>query len=223
MTRSRPEQLESLRRAFTSTEGVGDPEGPTVASDRIWQAVRGELSFHEVEEMADEAGRSPQMAAEWRLATELSNQLNGVDDNVVVPLGRPSFVRWAIGLAAAAAIIVGVALPLSRSLGPGTAPTLRAAEEPEIKSAMPPTQVLPRSAFELRWTSAGDRSLYEIIVTDTNLETIDRASYLELPSYVVPEAALARLPEGAEVWWKVDATRADGRRISSPTFINRVQ
>jgi len=223
MTRSRPNELERLRKAFTSIEGGTEPGEPALESHRIWRVVRGELPPHEVEEMVDRAARSPQVAAEWRLAAELSHQLDGVNTTVAVPIGRRNFVRWAVSLAAAAAIIVGVGLPLYRSLGPGTAPTLRAAEEAELKSALPASQVLPRSAFELSWTSAGAGSLYDIVVTDANLEIIDRASFLEQPSHVVREESLAHLPAGAEVWWKVDATRTDGRRISSATFVNRVQ
>ena len=61
------------------------------------------------------------------------------------------------------------------------------------------------------------------MITDSRLAVLDRASFLEEPSYLVPSAALADLADGEEVWWKIDATRSDGTRVSSPTFVTKVK
>ena len=223
MTRTRPDELERLRVAFCSVAEEGRPDNNALDADRIWQAVRGELPPAEVEEMVDLASRSPDSAAAWRLATELSRELDETRDVAVVRIDRRRPMRWAIGLAAAAVVMIGVGLPIFRSLTPEPTPALRAAAQFEIASELPADQALPRDAFELRWTPAGEGSLYDIVLTDSELAVLDRASFLEKPSYVAPAAALSSLLEGAEVWWKIDATRPDGSRVSSLTFVTRVR
>ena len=223
MSRPSPDELERLRMAFSSVDEVGEPDDHIVESDRIWQAVRGELSPADVEDLADQASRSPQTAAAWRLAAELSRELGGIGDERVVPISRRRHLRWAVGLAAAAVIMIGIGLPVFRSLAPKPMPTLRAAEGFEIASELPAEHPLPRDAFELRWTPVGEGSLYEIVLTNSELAILDRASFLESPRYVVPAGALADLTEGDEVWWKIDATRPDGSRVSSPTFVTAVK
>ena len=223
MKRSGPDEIERLRRAFASTETDRSSDDRAVDPDRIWRAVRGELSAAEIEEMADGASRSPDTAAAWRLAAELSRELDGVRREVVVPIDRRRPIRWAFGLAAAAVVVVGLALPLVRSLAPDPTPTYRAADRLEIANELAPDQAQPRDVFELRWTPTGEGSLYEIVLTDADLKVLDRASFLEEASYLVAAEALTDLVEGDEVWWKIDATQPDGNRISSPTFVTRVR
>jgi len=220
---SSPEELERLRRAFTAVEATGMSDDRAMDSDRIWRAVRGELPPTEIEEMADGASRSPETAAAWRLAAELSRELDGAHGDVVVPISRRRSVRWAIGLAAAAVVVVGLAPPLFRSFSPDPTPTYRAADGFEIASDLQPDQRLPRDAFELRWSSTGEGSLYEIVLTDADLRILDRASFLEEASYLVSVEALSDVADGDEVWWKIDATRPDGTRVSSQTFVTRVK
>jgi hypothetical protein len=223
MTRPGPDELERLRRAFATVDVTETKDDPPIDSDRIWQAVRGELPPAEVEEMADLANRSPETAAAWRLAVELSHELDGVRSGNVIPIHRRRPLRWTLGLAAAAVVVVGLALPLFRSFSPDPTPTYRAVDGLEIVSELDPDRALPRKAFELRWTPTGEGSLYEILVTDSDLRVLDRASFLEEASYLVSVEALSDLAEGDEVWWKVDATRADGARASSPTFVTLVK
>jgi hypothetical protein len=223
MTRPVPEDVERLRRAFSSVAETGTADEHALNADRIWQAARGELLPREIEEMADQASRSPETAAAWRLAVELSREIDEGRDDVVVRIGTRRPVRWALGLAAAAVVVIGIGLPIYRSFAPQPPPTLRAAEGFEITSELSADHSLPRDAFELRWTSAGEGALYDIVITDSDLGVLDRASFLEEPRYVVPAAALGELPSGAEVWWKIDATGAEGSRVSSPTFVQIVQ
>ena len=223
MTRPSPEDVERLRRAFSSAAESETADDHATGTDRIWQAVRGELPPGEIEEMADQASRSPETAAAWRLAVELSHEIDESRDDVVVRIGARRPIRWALGLAAAAVVVIGIGLPIYRSSAPLPPPTLRAAEGFEITSELSADHPLPRDAFELRWTSAGEGALYDIVITDSDLGVLDRASFLEEPRYVVPAAALGELPPGAEVWWKIDATRSDGARVSSATFVQTLQ
>jgi len=223
MTRPEPDDLERLRQAFTIVAGARGADDHAPDTDRIWQAVRGELTAAEIEDLADQASRSPETAAAWRLAAELSREFDAVRDDSVVRIGRRRPVRWALGLAAAAVVLIGLALPLYHSFSPKPPPAFRAIEELEIASELQPGTALDRDAFELRWTPTGEGSLYGIVITDSDLAILDRASFLEEPSYLVPSAALADLKDGEEVWWKVDAIRPDGTRASSPTFYTTVK
>ncbi len=218
-----PDELERLQLAFTSVEATGRSDDHPLEAERIWRAVRGELPPDEVEEMTDQVSRSPDAAAAWRFAVELSRELDETRDGAVVRIDRRRPIRWAVGLAAAAAVVIGVGLPVFRSLAPDPTPVFRAADQFEIKNELPAGQELPRDAIELRWTPAGEGALYDIVLTDSGLAVLDRASFLEEPRYVPPAAALVGLPSGAEVWWKIDVTRPDGSRVSSPTFVNRVR
>ena len=223
MTRPKPDELERLRRAFSTVAETPGPDDHAPDPDRIWQAARGDLPTTEIEEMADQASRSAETAAAWRLAAELSREFDSQGDQSVVPINRRRPVRWAFGLAAAAIVVIGLAFPLYHSFSPDPIPTFRAIDEFEIVSELTTGAALDRDAFELRWTSTGEESLYEIVITDSGLAVLDRASFLEEPSYLVSSAMLAGLENGEEVWWKIDATRPDGTRVSSPTFVTMVR
>ena len=132
MTRPEPDELERLRRAFTTVAETRGSDDHAPDPDRIWQAVRGELTATEIEEMADQASRSAETAAAWRLAAELSRELDSNSDDSVVPINRRRPVRWALGLAAAAVVVIGLALPLYHSFSPDPTPTFRAIDEFEI-------------------------------------------------------------------------------------------
>jgi len=222
MSRPETDELGWLRAAFSETSSVAF-DGPEADADRIWSAVRGELSPKEVEALVDLAGRSPETAAAWRVAVGLSRELDESHDSSVVRIDRRRPIRWAIGLAAAAAILIGVAVPLYNSFAPSSAPVMRAAEELGIESELGSVQVLPRGDFVLRWTSPEEGSVFELVVTDSELRILHQAAYLETPNHRVPETALTGLAEEDEVWWKIDATRPDGSRVSSPTFVTKVK
>ncbi len=223
MTRPSRDELERLRQAFTEVSETDEHEDDAPDPGRIWQAARGELTATEIKEMADRASRSPETAAAWRLAAEFSRGLDCQNVGSVVPIERRRPVRWALGLAAAAVVLIGIAVPLYISFSPDPGPTYRAIDAVEIASELQPETALARGAFELRWTPTGEGSLYDIVITNPDLAVLDRASFLEEPSYLVPSAALADLADGSEVWWKIDATRPDGVQVSSPTFVTKVK
>ena len=223
MTRPGPDELERLRQAFTALAEAPGSDDRSHDPGRIWQAVRGDLQTSEIEELADQAGRSADTASAWRLAAELSREFDSQGDQSVVPINRRRPVRWALGLAAAAVVLIGLAFPLYHSFSPDRTPTFRAIDDFEIASELATGTALDRNAFELRWTPTGEDSLYEIVITDSGLAVLDRASFLEEPRYLVSSAVLAGLKNGEEVWWKIDATRPDGTRVSSPTFVTMVR
>lgn len=221
MNRHENDDLERLRTAFSAVDApTSQDRGDD--HDRIWRAVRGELEPNEVAELADRAGRSPETAQAWRLALEMSRRLDRSTPDLVIPIKRRRPLRRITGLAAAAIVVVGLAAVLYRAVTPAPAPVYRTVGETEIVSLLAPGAALPRDDFVLRWAAMEDAT-YEIVVTDASLAIVDQAAYLENAEYRIPETALALLAAGAEVWWTVEATTPEGRRVVSPTFVARVR
>jgi hypothetical protein len=49
------------------------------------------------------------------------------------------------------------------------------------------------------------------------------ASDIGTPEYRVPADSLSNLPAGSRLFWQVVVSMPNGERISSPTFVVRVQ
>ena len=67
-------------------------------------------------------------------------------------------------------------------------------------------KVLPRERFLLKWSvSAPAGATYGVQVSTEDLRVVASAEGLKTPEYQVPASALAGLPPGAKLFWKVDA------------------
>jgi hypothetical protein len=131
--------------------------------------------------------------------------------------------RW-VPLAAAAALVVVVGLMLRQGpIRDDQPPQYRTGEEIAIQSLLPEEAPLPRSACLLRWSAGPEGSRYNVEVATADLEVIARARGLEREEFAVPANRLADLPPGAELLWRVEATLPDGRTITTPTFIARLE
>jgi hypothetical protein len=127
------------------------------------------------------------------------------------------WAKLAAGLVAAA-LVVGVPLVLD---SPET--SYRDAAPGVIQSRIAEDSPLPRSACVLRWSAGPPGSRYSIHVTTPELETLARARGLETAEFPVPETALEALPQGARILWQVEAAYPDGTRVTSPTFVSRIE
>jgi anti-sigma factor RsiW len=97
----------------------------------------------------------------------------------------------------------------------------RAGNETELlRSLVDPEQTLPRQAFVLSWEvePTWQDARFSVIVTREDLTPVAEAYGLEETRYEVPAEALAALPAGARLFWRVEAVRPDGTRFRSPTF-----
>jgi hypothetical protein len=92
-----------------------------------------------------------------------------------------------------------------------------------VTSLVPGDTPLPRSEFLLQWTPAAEGSRYQIRVTAEDLQVVATATDLTATRFVVPSAQLTALPDGASVFWQVDALLPTGERITSTTFVARVK
>jgi hypothetical protein len=216
-------ELESdvrLRRAFT---GLAERPGAEVSDDlreRIWLAVSGELPPVERRDLVERLAWDPACAEAWRVAHELWRASQESIEPAVVPTRT---TRWTSPwLAAAAAVLiatVGVVSLLDRS----PIDEYRTSPGYTVASLVPDEMPLPRDAFRLRWTPGPDGSRYQVRVTTEDLRVLATAADLTVAELVVEPAALASLPDGATVFWQVDVSSPDGERITSRTFVVRVQ
>ncbi len=217
------QELARLRAAFTApTMDVPAPED-CPPPETLWSAVRGELPPRALREVVDHTARCAACAEDWRLAVEVNRQAGAQEDsapgslpgNVIV--GR--FGRWR-SLAAAAALAAGllVAVGIYReALGPGR-PTYRESQQATVRSLLAAGQALPRQAAVLRWTPLAGATSYDVSVGTEDLRQIASSHGQAATEYRLPQAALAGLPAGAKLLWRVDAIFPDGHRVESSTF-----
>ena len=128
--------------------------------------------------------------------------------------------RW---LAAAAVLLLGTAIGVVSLLNRPPGDEFRASSGFVVESLVPADAALPRDAFRLRWTPGPEGSRYQVRVTTEDLQVLATAADLTAPEFTVEPAVLARLPEGASVFWQVDVSLPNGERLTSPTFITRVE
>lgn len=214
-------ELERLRTAFAAVaEGLPRCDG-SPSPKHIWHAVRGDLTPKETRKLVERTSSNPETAEAWRLAREVNAIMSRKAE--VIPLPRTRRRPWLAGLAAAAVVTVGIAATLFWQAPWQETPIFRSPAEATISSVLPEDHPMARDAFLLRWTGGPDGSMYDLFVSTSDLRVLTRAEQLKSPSHLVPEEVLADLPSGTLVLWKVEATAPDGRRLSSPTFVQRLQ
>ena len=213
-------EVERLRAAFAAPAGPAPEPDACPAPERIWAAVRGELSASEVREVIDHTIACPACAEDWRLAAALDRKV--ADGTAQARTSSPS--RSALGrpwLSAVAAVLVlgFVLVPVLRHDDP--APIYRGEDE-AIQSALPAGEALPREEAVLRWTGPAG-AVYDVQVTTEDLRVVATAGGLETPELRVPAEALRDLPSGAALLWRVEATLPDGAEMASVTFSNSLR
>ncbi|HWM89234.1 MAG TPA: zf-HC2 domain-containing protein [Thermoanaerobaculia bacterium] len=223
MTRN-DDDLKSLREAFaTPRQAALSPEA-CPAPDRIWAAVRGELPPDEVREIVEHVAACASCAEDWRIAMAFEEESRVRQEEAVVHHfpARDRFRPWVAAAAAALVLTVG-GIYVRQTQGPDAAPVYRG-EESEIRAVVPPGGVLPRQACVLAWTPLPDAESYDLLVTTTELDTVADPKGLTTPKYQVPASALASLPPGAQLHWRVTAIYPEGGgRKQSKTFTTAVE
>ena len=124
---------------------------------------------------------------------------------------------------AAAVVVLGVVVPLLQTQPWHRSPVLRNAGSAGVESRLADNEALPRSRFLLRWSAGRDGSVYDVVVSDGDLNLLYHGHRLPEPELLVPVAALEPVADGGEVLWRVDAIDPDGSHVLSPTFVQRVE
>lgn len=155
----------------------------------------------------------------------LARLLEAVEKQDVEPRPRRS-QSWPWMTAAAAAVLAtSVGVGLWHPWSPGVPVEERAGEEAEVlRPRVGPEEVLPRDAFVLRWQVAPEweGARFSITVTAEDLTPVAEARGLEETEYRVPAEALAGVPPGARLFWRLEALRPDGKRLEK-TFRARLE
>ena len=223
------QELASLRKAF-ATHSQHTPE-PAIcpAPEKIWDAVQGALPADEVREIVQHTAVCAACAEDWRLAHMLQTQ-----DAATASVAPPAPLRFAPrfdrmrnwGLAAAAALaLVFVGVQWFQRPQPGG--SVYRGEQAGIRSLVADGQALPRDRFLLKWSApaaatAGTTYAVEVS-TEDDLRVVSNAEGLKATQYQVPASALAGLPAGSRLLWKVETDLPEGSHVKSPTFITLVK
>jgi len=208
---------ERLRDAF----GGRPAPRPACGADpqAIWRAIQGEAGERETRDLLAHAVHCADCDLAWRLGRELGAALGPAPQR---PAEIVHLRRWtavgAIALAAAAAVLLLPVFPRQRAPGPSFR------EEPaESVSSLVPQGPLRRDRFLLRWAALAPGTLYSLSVARPDLTQLYSANGIEASEHQVPAQALAGVPAGGEVLWRVEARLPDGRRLSSRAFSARVE
>jgi hypothetical protein len=210
-----------LRDALAGAAEVAGDGSSCPDAERLVSSARGELPHGENEEVVLHLAECTCCASAWRVAREV------VGDQATAGRAgpaRPALAGWG-RWAAAAAVLIAAAGAGFLYLGPGrdSAPVYREQHEDIVESRLAEAEPLPRDAFVLRWSAMPEGSLYDVVVTDERMRTLDETTGLTRNEYLVPPPALERQASGDRVFWQVTARLPDGRKIESTTFFARVR
>ncbi len=212
--------LDALRAAFV--DAGPETDLPCAADlEKIQRAVDGQLPRREFLALVDRASATPGLALAWRLARELRQQLApAAAPAPALAEMRPAWVRPRTafaGLALAASVVLAVWLG-SPSLGPK-----RGRSEPAIATILTDGASLPRDRFELTWTAPFAPARYDVDVLNEDLRTVYRVQGIQETHLIVPPGALAGIPSGSTILWRVEALAPSGETVLSPTFVQRLK
>ena len=218
MTMMKDDEISRLRAAFTAP---GPPIGSCPEPDRIWEAVRGELSPEEVREIVDHVAVCASCAEDWRIAVEFERESAARQEKeaVIRPFPTRRFQPW-IAAAAAALVLTVSGIYVRQIMTPDPTAGYRG-EETRIESRTAAS--LPRQSFLLQWSPVPDAESYDLLVTTAELDTIADPKGLTTTQYQVPASALADLPAAAQLHWRVTAVFPDGGRKQSQTFTTALE
>jgi hypothetical protein len=217
--------LASLRRAFAAQPQQTPDLSQCPPPEKIWDAVRGALPADEIAKIVQHTVLCAACAEDWRLAHALQGkEMEAAAPATVLPfVPRRHLVRnWSLAAAAVLALcVVGVQLYERQ---PGTAAYRESQPASGIRSRVPDGKPLPRDRFVLSWSAPAPAGVtYGVQVSTEDLRVVANAEGLKAPEYQVPATALAGLPAGSRLLWRVDADFSDGSRLTSPTFVTLVR
>ena len=208
--------LDRLRRAWATLSEEAAPTEACPEPERLWAAVRGELSAEATRGLVEHTLSCGACAEAWRLAREVASGLPWPEAFDLAP-ARPRWGGLGTLLAAAAAVVVATTLarpPLSpyREVGAVV-----------VRSRLPAGRLLPRSQCVLRWSPGPAGSHYDLRVATEDLTILVVVRGLAATEYRIPASALTPLPAGAKLLWQVEVLLPDGSRLASMTFVTRIE
>jgi hypothetical protein len=208
-----------LKNAFRDLADTSSARCTEEDLDQVWRAVSGDLPPETRRAMVARIAVDPAYAEAWRVAHELQQAHRGDLPASALVTPRSWSPAW-LGLAAA--LLVGVGITLFQ-IPRQPENTFRTQAPYAVESPIPSDASLARDAFVLRWTPGPEGSRYQLRLTTEDLRVVAAASDIGTPEYRVPADSLSNLPAGSRLFWQVVVSMPNGERISSPTFVVRVQ
>lgn len=203
-----------LHGSLRASEAEAKPGPACPAPLLLLEAASGELDPGKTRAIVEHTVACGACSEAWRIAVEVARETGGARQ-------RPQRAtpRWiALAATVALAALVVYSLPERR------APAYRdSAAPPEIRAAVPDRAALTRNAFVLSWTPIHDALEYDLEVASEDLAPLLRLRGLTRTDHQVPAGALARVPDGGIVVWRVVARLPGGREVRSPAFLARVE
>ena len=208
---------DKLREALirSSAGRPGGDDCPT--DDAIWAAAHGELPPEEAQRLVDHALECAACRVSFSMASGIEAERQRAAEPKTKTVRFPRRAWIPLGVAAAAMLILAVVLPRWQQQLPPV-DEFRGEESSGIRSLVEVDDPLPRDAFVLRWTPGPPGTLYTLSVTSEDLTLLHSAEEIEVTELTVPAEALAALPGGSSVIWRIRATLPDARRVDSPVF-----
>lgn len=213
--------IEALQKAFRSMP-VGSRSGACPEPERLWAAVRLEISADQRREVIRHIATCAACAEDWRVTWKLWQEQRAAHaenpPRAAVIQGPWKRLYEALPQVAAAALVVlAVGIggflfhqpPESTFRGTERGPRDAAAVEGEV-TVTPDGASLPRAEFVLRWTPTPGAT-YDVTVMTEAGDFLETASELEVAELRIPPEKLEGVPSGGLVLWQVEVvTPEDG-------------
>jgi hypothetical protein len=191
--------------------------------DTIWKAAHGEADAGTTASVLDHVASCAACTESWHMARTITAEAGVRKRAVVLPFHRRPAI-WTLGAVAAGIVLVALFFPTildRRGIDPGD--EFRVVGSVTVESLLDEGTPVPRDGVILRWGGAPEGTLYTVEVADGNLEVLARSRSLEQAEYRVPAEALAGLPAGVTVYWRVEAVLPDSTPVSSSVFLLELQ
>ncbi len=209
-----------LRQAF-----LAPPEhatsGDCPSSESIWKAVAGDLDAAALARVLDHTATCSACAESWRMARAIGNEA-GVHPSGKVRL-FPQRRRALVWGAVAATVVLAFFVVPTLDERPVPPVEFRDPSRVQIESLLDESVAVARDGVVLRWSGGPDGTLYTVEVANADLFVLVRSEPLEATEYAIPVMMLDTVPDGATLYWRVDAVLPDSTAVSSGTFLLRLR
>lgn len=209
---------QGLARAFQALADSDRAECSEADTALVWEAVHGTLDPEARRALIARLPEEPALAEAWRVAQAFGEPRT--EPAAMLAPGRWRATPW---LAAAAIMVLGLTATLLVSRPAVEVETTRSGEAFAVESLLAADAVLPRDTFVLRWRPGPEGARYQVRVTTVDLRVVATVRDLDRPEHQVPASALADVPAGSQVLWQVEVTLPSGARVTSETFVARIQ
>ncbi len=189
------------------------PTPECIEPESLWEAAAGNLSPAATRQLLQHAIGCGRCTKAWQLARSLQQDTR-VSTADVNAMAWHKVSRWVM---AAAATLASVAVVSLYVLPGGPTNTQWRGAAQQIVSPLT-SGALPREAFVLRWSNAGEGALYTLRVSTEEFQIIEVVQGLEETEFRVPPNKLLNVPIGTRMLWQVDVFFPTGHQVSSEAF-----